>query len=281
MPKRPGRLTLLLLVLIGLLSASAPSIASAEVRVAGGQGESGQPQPVRPFTIRAFDWSWSRLSWTTWTDVEANGSGSYFAYCIGEPDCPDDDPDWPMYFEYPVLVHLYGAQNCSGKQTFTRIQTTFTAEPPYWGNESVITDRLNCPRPPSAQPPGGREPRPAVLCRTFDRNGYEDHFRVAPKRCTAFKRGAEANAEGVANMRAARWRWGSGKATAKGKLFVNMIGPVPARFRLSKAVTSCTGRPVFSKLNVRYHIPPGPAYPGGPHVPEDRGHFAFHLNTCP
>ncbi len=127
----------------------------------------------------------------------------------------------------------------------------------------------------------GAGSRPAVLCRTFDSSGYVDYFRVAPRKCTMFKRGAEANAEGVANAARVRWRWGAGRAKGKGKLGVNMVGLVPARFRLSNAVRSCDGRPVFSKLNVRYRIPPGPAYPGGPDYPGDRGHYAFHLNTCP
>ena len=103
----------------------------------------------------------------------------------------------------------------------------------------------------------------------------------SPRKCIIFKKGAEANAEGVANTQSVRWRWGKSKAKGNGKLGVNMIGPIPARFRLTKVVTSCTGRPVFSKLNVKYHIPPGPAYPGGPDIPEDRGHYSFHLNACP
>ena len=66
MLKRQGGFGLLLAV-TGLLLGTAPSTASAKVRVAGGlAGEievDAPHQGVRPFTIPCCDWYWSRLTW--------------------------------------------------------------------------------------------------------------------------------------------------------------------------------------------------------------------------
>lgn len=244
MPQRL-RPFLLLSMVIGLLGI-APSPASATVRVARGETENGTNQGVRPFTIPCCDWYWSELSWTTWTDDIADGSGSYFAYCIGEPGCPKDDSGFFGYFEYPVLIHLYGIQDCSGEQTFTRIQTTFTAEPPYWGDESVITDRLYCPRPPPAGGAGGGAAPPPPPCIAF----ISDRCKVEPKRLIA---GARAILESL------KWkRWGDRRAVGHGRfhLYPGAIDPTeivePAVVKLHGLRGCGDGRARYTKVSVRY-----------------------------
>lgn len=126
--------------------------------------------------------------------------------------------------------------------------------------------------------PSGAE-KPKVVCWKFDASGSTKQFRTAPRKCFMFKRGATYNAEGAAATSHVHWRWGYRRAKGKGKLGISTVGEVPARFRLTKPVEKC-GRTVFSKLNVRYHVPPGPDYPGGPDHPAYDGHYAFHLYTC-
>jgi hypothetical protein len=128
-----------------------------------------------------------------------------------------------------------------------------------------------------SRPAVPRGPRPAVLCRNYQPNpppDYVDQYRVAPDHCAIMKRGGSSTAE-TAAVGHAHWHWGNGRAKGHGKLLGNMGASWPATFRLSKVVVGCDGRPLFSKLNVKYRIPPGPDYPG------DREHFSFHLNTCP
>ena len=121
--------------------------------------------------------------------------------------------------------------------------------------------------------------RPQVICWKFDRSGMHKTYRTAPRKCFVFKHGATANAEGAASIRHAHWRWRNGRAKGKGKLGISTVGAVPARFRLTKPIDRC-GHTVFSKINVRYRIPSGPQYPGGPDLDGDKGHYSFHTYTC-
>lgn len=121
---------------------------------------------------------------------------------------------------------------------------------------------------------------PTVLCRSSDASGYVDRPKVAPRKCIIFKRGAEANSERFANTSGVRWRWGDRRARGKGMLAIDTAGKVQARFRLTKVVEGCTHRPAFSKLTVRYRIPPSPGSPGGADYQEHRGDFSYRLNTC-
>ena len=180
-------------------------------------------QGVRPFTIACCDWYWSRLTWTDWNGVEANGSGTYLAYCIGEPGCPEENG---LYFDYPVLVHLYGVKNCSGKRTFTHIQTTFTGELPYWGSERVIRESLYCPQPPKAGGSGGNR-RDTRIISYWD--GGSDagtpHYVRHPR-----KVGFNIGDGGYWLVRHADWRhWGDQRTNEHGRLSWAALEGTPDR----------------------------------------------------
>jgi hypothetical protein len=243
MPKRPRRWFLLLWSVIGLVFGSAPSLASATVRVDGGYSETEQNQGITPFSIKvAGDYYWSQLAWTTWTGVDASGSGTYFGYCIGEPQCPGAGG----YLEYPVLVHLYFVKRCSGKRVFTRIRTTFTAGRPSWVDEPVRTDRLPCDKPLPTGGSGGDQPpkpKPVVACWTdLPSFGGEARPKVSPNACLLSPPGAESLAEAAA-VRSLSWKhWGAQKAKGHGKICGAGCSPTTVTLTKLRISNRCGGR---------------------------------------
>ena len=98
-------------------------------------------------------------------------------------------------------------------------------------------------------------------------------YRYKPSKCEFHKRGEyPIAAYATASVKSMNWkRWGGSRASGKGKFVVNMVGPVPARVRLSKKREVC-GLRVYTKLRITWEKPE--AAGGG------RDTFSIPITSC-
>ena len=98
-------------------------------------------------------------------------------------------------------------------------------------------------------------------------------YRYKPGKCEFHHRGDyPVSGANTAPFKSMNWkRWGKRKAFGKGKIVLNMVGPVPARVRLTKAREVC-GLTVYTKLRATYKVPSS--------VGGGRNTFSFPITSC-
>jgi hypothetical protein len=102
---------------------------------------------------------------------------------------------------------------------------------------------------------GAKGRSPKVICITkFKGTRLYGTYRYRPQHCVLHQRYKSSASVYLMDIVRVHWkRWDAQKAVGKGKYWVEMNGPVKAKFKLAKPRTSC-GQRLFTEVQVRYRL---------------------------
>ncbi len=118
-------------VLLATVVGGTPAAARAgEVQWSAYGGSNAVVRPTELEVAGVIGIAWKDVSWATWGDSTADGTGTF--------DWRAPTPDGYEYRDYPVHVTLTRIRPCGDLRLYTRLHTTFdAARPGYAGDDRV------------------------------------------------------------------------------------------------------------------------------------------------